>query len=176
MISEAKKLSLPIFFYCKHEDRARNSLTAVLRGFLAQLIHLNPEILTYIHDECSKTSELTLETLEFLKRLVGYAMEGSKTMWMILDGLDECEKKEKKKILTWATDMVENEEHIGRLRLLIVSQDEGDVRKSIRGRPTISLNEARVAPCMRKLFGLLLRKKLRNSKANLNFHHFSRIK
>lgn len=121
LIAELQPLKPLIFFYCKHEDRNRNSLKAVLKAFLAQLLRINPEVLSYIHEEVSMISELTLETLDFLKKLVGYAMEGSDPIWIIIDGLDECEKKEKKKFIAWMMDMIKAEECPGRIRLLVVS-------------------------------------------------------
>jgi hypothetical protein len=62
-------------------------------------------------------------------------------IWIVLDGLDECEKKEKKKILTWITTLVKSEDQPGRLRVLVVSQDEGDIRRQLSKRPFISLHE-----------------------------------
>lgn len=131
-----------IFFYCKYEDRSQNSLIAVLKAFLAQLIQINPEVLSHIYEEVSARSELILETVDFLKRLVGYVLEGSDPLWIIIDGLDECDKKEKKKIMSWLIGILEAEEHPGRIRLLVVSQDDGDIRKLLSKRPTISLNNA----------------------------------
>jgi hypothetical protein len=142
MIAETGPLKPLIFFYCKYEDRNQNSLRAVLKAFLAQLIQINPDIISHIHGEVSASSELTLETLEFLKKLVGYALEGSDPVWIVIDGLDECEKKEKKKILSWLMDILEAEECPGRIRLLVVSQDDGDIRKFLAKRPTMSLNNA----------------------------------
>ncbi|CZR51266.1 uncharacterized protein PAC_01141 [Phialocephala subalpina] len=66
LIAEARDLKSPIFFYCKHEDRSRSSLAAALKGFLAQLIRLNSEVISHIYEECFRSSELTLETLDFL--------------------------------------------------------------------------------------------------------------
>jgi hypothetical protein len=131
-----------IFFYCKHEDKSRNSLAAVLKALLAQLLRVNPEVLSFVYEECSKSSELTLESLETLKKLVEYALEGTQPIWIILDGLDECDKKEKKRILTWIAAIVKSEDPPGRLQVLIVSQDEGDIRKSLTKRAFISLHDA----------------------------------
>ena len=140
MIAEVKSHKPLIFFYCKHEDRSRSSLAALLKGFLAQLIHINPEILSHIYEECSRSSELTLETLDFPKRLVECSLEGTRPVWIIVDGLDECEKKEKKNILTWIMATVNADNHTGRIRLLVISQDEGYIRKFLAKRPVISLS------------------------------------
>jgi hypothetical protein len=131
-----------LFFYCKNEDRSRNSLAAILKGFLAQIIFINAEIAPYVYDECSKSSELTLDSLEFLKKLIECALEGPRPIWIVLDGLDECEKKEKKKILTWITTLLKSEDQPGRLRVLLVSQDEGDIRRHLMKRPFISLHDS----------------------------------
>jgi hypothetical protein len=109
---------------------------------LAQIIYINIEIMPYIYDECSKSSELTLDSVDFLKNLFESALDGLDTIWILLDGLDECEKKEKKKILMWIIPLVKSEQHPGRIRVLIISQDEGDIRKQLAKRPFISLNEA----------------------------------
>jgi hypothetical protein len=138
---DSKRGSL-IFLYCRHQDKSRNSLAAMLKALLAQLLRVNPEVLSFIYEECAKSSELTLESLEPLKKLAEYALEGTQPIWIILDGLDECDKKEKKKILTWITAIVKSEDPPGRLRVLIVSQDEGDIRKSLTKRPSISLHDA----------------------------------
>jgi hypothetical protein len=81
-----------------------------LKGLLAQIIYINNEILPYVYDECSKSSELTLDSVDFLKNLVESALDGPDTIWIVLDGLDECERKEKKKILMWITSLVKSEE------------------------------------------------------------------
>jgi hypothetical protein len=130
-----------LFFYCKNDDR-RNCLAAVLKGLLAQIVEINNEIFPYVYDECSKCSELALESLEFLKKLVECALEGTNPIWIVLDGLDECDRREKKKILSWFTTLVKSENLPGRIRVLVASQDEGDIRKQLIKRPCISLNES----------------------------------
>ncbi|KAE8449030.1 hypothetical protein EG329_008618 [Mollisiaceae sp. DMI_Dod_QoI] len=142
VIAETRPVKPLIFFYCKYEDRSQNSLIAVLKGFLAQLIHLNPEVLSHIHEEVSKSSELTLETQKFLEKLVECALETSEALLIIIDGLDKCDKKEKKKIMSWFRSLLEAEDCPGRLRLLVVSQDEGDIRQYLAKRPSISLSDA----------------------------------
>jgi hypothetical protein len=142
LIAETRPLKRLIFFYCKYEDQNQNSLRAVLKAFLAQLIQIHGDILSHIYEEVSTSSELTLEALEFLKKLVGYALEGPNPIWIVIDGLDECDKREKKKILSWFKDILEAEECPGRIRLLVVSQDDGDIRKFLAKRPTMLLNGA----------------------------------
>jgi hypothetical protein len=146
---------------------------------LAQIIYINIESLPYVYDECSKSSELTLDSVDFLKNLIESALDGPDTIWIVLDGLDECERKEKKKILMWITSLVKSEQQPGRIRVLIISQDEGDIRKQLAKRPFISLNEApqhkqaihtyatRKAFKIRKKFGLSESKALEPSELRI---------
>lgn len=101
----------------------------MLKRFLAQLIRFNVDVLSYIYEDCWKSNELTLESLNFIKKIVEYALEGPQSTWIIIDGLNECEKKEKKKILTWITASLKSEVQPGRSRVIIVGQDDGDIRK-----------------------------------------------
>jgi len=101
-----------------------------MKGLLAQSIYINTDIISYVYEECSNSRELVLESLEFLKKLLGYTLEGSNPIWIVLDGVDECEKKEKKNMLSWITTLVMSEEQPGRIRVLIVSQDEGVIAMS----------------------------------------------
>jgi len=103
------------------------------------LTYIRPEVLAYIYEECSKSNELTLEIQNFLIKLVEYSMEGSQPLWIIIDGLDECDRKEKK-IMTWVMAMVNAETNTGRIRLFVISQDDGDMRKVLTKNHVISLS------------------------------------
>ena len=57
-----------------------------------QLMHQNDGLLPYIY-ECQVTGyEMTLGTSATLKDLLKVAMGDSRKMYVIIDGLDECEK------------------------------------------------------------------------------------
>jgi hypothetical protein len=62
-------------------------------------------------------------------------------VFIIVDGLDECEAVERKAILTFLTNMVDHCDSSipGRLRVLIVSQDYKDIEKFMKAVPTVAL-------------------------------------
>ncbi|OBT70089.1 hypothetical protein VE03_00429 [Pseudogymnoascus sp. 23342-1-I1] len=129
-----------VFFYCKDEDKLRNSLAAILKGLISQLLTINPGVLSYLYDECAKSREVTIESLTALKLLITIAVDCGEPLWLIVDGLDECEQKETRKILTWMLPLLKSGDGPSNLRLLIVSRDEGDIGARLSKAPGITLH------------------------------------
>ena len=120
MIEEIRKIDKAslAFFYCKHGDNQKNSFLSVLRSTLAQLVHQDEHLLSHVYERCSSSNEVTLESLGLLKELMSLAIQSSPYTYVLIDGLDECETGEAKKIVTWFNSMLGS----GTLRLLYVSQ------------------------------------------------------
>jgi hypothetical protein len=115
-------------------------LAAIIKGLLTQLLSINPGVLSYIYEECAKSREVTIESLTTLKSLITIAFDCGKPLWIILDGLDECEVKERKKILSWILPLLKSEDEPSHIRLLVVSRDEGDIGKQLSKYPRVVLN------------------------------------
>lgn len=103
---------------------------AMLRGFLAQLLRLSPEILPYVYHEVSASIERVLSSPDSLMMLVETSLSTFGGLWVMLDGLDECEKKERKKILSWISK-ASSEQSSGRVQVFITSQDKPDIRHAL---------------------------------------------
>ena len=112
------------FFYCKYSDNHKNSFTDVLRSVLVQLVQQNEELLSYVYDACCSSTELTLDSPSLLKQLVQTSIISSSNTYLIIDGVDECEEIEEKKIITWFLAACENstKDNAGTIRLLFISQ------------------------------------------------------
>lgn len=130
-----------VFFYCKDEDKLRNSLAAILKGFISQLLTINSGVLSYLYDECAKSREVTIESLPALKSLITIAVDCGEPLWLIVDGLDECEQKERRKVLNWMLPLLKSEDRPSNLRLLKVSRDEGDIGARLSKAPWITLHD-----------------------------------
>jgi hypothetical protein len=89
------------FFYFKKDDLLRDSHIAMLKGLLAQVIRISSELLPYVYEEVSASLERVLGSPKTLMMLLETAFGAIEQLWMVLDGLDECGKKERKKILSW---------------------------------------------------------------------------
>lgn len=143
IIEEAQKLdSVTVaFFYCKYSDIQKNSFTAVLRGLLLQLIQQNENLLSFVHERCASSSEVTLESPTLLKELLETSLRSCSNVYLLLDGLDECEVGEEKRITAWFTALVAaiNKENPGAIRLLIISQRTGVLEKVLAKAPVLSM-------------------------------------
>jgi hypothetical protein len=132
-----------LFFYFKKDDIQRGSLIALLRGCLAQLTRLAPDVPPYVYQEVSTSLERVLSSPETLMMLLENVLGAIEQLWMVLDGLDECERKERKKILSWISKIT-SERSPARVQVFITSQDKVDIRHALSPlarSPSISLQE-----------------------------------
>lgn len=128
------------FFYCKYNDVQKNAFTGVLRSILVQLVHQNEELLSYVYDACCSSTEVTVDSPSLLKQLVETSLRSCADTCIIVDGIDECEEVEEKKMVAWFLAMFEKstEDNAGAIRLLFISQRD-KVTESL-------LNQASVIP------------------------------
>ncbi|KAH6702884.1 hypothetical protein BKA61DRAFT_619706 [Leptodontidium sp. MPI-SDFR-AT-0119] len=132
-----------IYFYCNYQDPQRKTFVAVARALLVQLLNLNDELLPYLYDKCIGSGQVSLVSSQLYKELLETALKtGSIQTFIVIDGLDECDPLERNAILSFLTPIVKAEGPTGRLRALIVSQDENDIRKVFRGSPVLKLMDA----------------------------------
>ena len=112
------------FFYCKYSDDRKNSFINLLRGILIQLVQQNEELLSHVYEACCSTREVTLNSPSLLKQLVEDSLKTCANACIIIDGIDECEETEEKKIIEWFLAILEKtgKDGAGTLRLLFISQ------------------------------------------------------
>ena len=127
------------YFYCTSSDSQRNTCLAVLRGMISQLQAHCDELLPYCHEKMHASGDAILSSMHTAKLLLKLFCEKLPSIFMILDGLDECSSTERRVLVDCLTDLVDSTP--GRLRLLIISQAEGDIKKllSSADRLTITL-------------------------------------
>lgn len=131
-----------LFFYCKNRDNSRNDFVSVARSFLSELLRCHADVLSpFFYDKFSKSSEAVLNKMQDIEELLGVAMLNCAKVYIIIDGIDECERNERKRITSWFRDIVENLEppHLDRIRCLFVSQDDGVARKDFDGITTLKI-------------------------------------
>jgi hypothetical protein len=139
IIEEAQRQSLVsvLYFYCKHKDPQRNTFVAVARALLAQLLVQNRahDLLPFLHEEYLDSGEITLQSIQLCKTLLKTALESlpaDAKIYIVIDGIDECDIQERRNILSTLTSIIEAGNHPGRLRGMFVSQDEPDIKSLLR--------------------------------------------
>ncbi|RSL58822.1 hypothetical protein CEP54_007587 [Fusarium duplospermum] len=143
VVEEAQKLKPPVsvlFFYCKHNDPEKSSFDALARSFLVQFLKQDKGLLAYLYGKHLDSSEAVLSSSSTLKELLTSAFESCEGAYIIIDGLDECARKERKAITQWFRNLVETLPNAGpdRLRCLFVSQDDS-ARKDLNDLVTIDI-------------------------------------
>jgi hypothetical protein len=100
---------------------------------LKQLICQCRDLVPFCHDKYSASGELTLTSANSAKQLVELFCQRISQQYIIIDGLDECDITERKLVMSFFSLLVDRFEmkEPGKLRVLFVSQDENDIRKSL---------------------------------------------
>lgn len=148
--------------------------TSILRGLLSQLISQSPDLIPYCHDKRSTSGELTLRSASLAKQLVELYCQRPSKLYIIIDGLDECNMEERKLILFFFNSMVErhNAKDPGKIRVLFISQDWDDIRKALTTAARIALcatdNEADIRSFVRK-WSLKIQQKFKLEDSYINY-------
>ena len=118
------------YFYCRGDDEQQNTSLAVLMGILRQMAQHNDDLIAYCSD---KSNEGPLGQISVVKQLLEAFCEYDANQFVVVDGLDECEKGERKIIDFWKS-MVDKAEaqKPGKLRVFLVSQDKPDIDASLK--------------------------------------------
>lgn len=143
-MEEARKLTptpAVLFFYCKHGNAERDNFLAIARSLLAQLLKHDKGLLFYFYQKCCDSGEAVLNSPAIVEELLVLAFKNCKNAYIILDGLDECPRNERKAIAQWFRELVEDlpSSDPDRLRCLFVSQDDGAARKDFAGLASIKI-------------------------------------
>ena len=84
------------------------------------------------------------ESLALTKELLETALKSLAKVYVIIDGLDECARKEEKAIISWFRSLVGSfpKSDPDSLRCLFISQDDGDIGKLLSKIPKITMTPA----------------------------------
>lgn len=130
-----------MFFFHKYGDEKKNSLTAILRGILAQAVCMRSMLVPYLFEEAAKAGSSFLEDVELAQRLTEVALGAFDSISLILDGLDECPKTAKRPITAFFRSLTDrmNESVPGRLRCCFFSQQDNDIGDLLKGIPSFTI-------------------------------------
>ena len=125
-----------IFFYCKQTDERRGGLLNVVKSLLAQMMRKNDSILQFLFEEACKSGEAVLSTSVVAKKVLEDSLKNvtdSKRTYIVLDGLDEFDREDRKELCHWFQQLVSSlpKGKLGSIRCLFVSQEDGFARKDL---------------------------------------------
>lgn len=149
LIEECSKVVRPLkdvslaFFYCREKDGQRNTFASVAKAILVQLLRQNLTLLPYLYDECLKIAKPTLSSSKDCEKLLSTAFHIVPQTFFIIDGIDECEQKERADMLKFFKSVInKNSNSPGKIRGIFISQDLNDIRSILQGTHIIRLGKA----------------------------------
>jgi hypothetical protein len=145
MIDECKKVNAFItsYFYCRDGDQNTNSALSILKGLADQLLaQYDDLLLPSFYNRRTMSGDASLRSLDVAKKLLADCCSIVPRLFLIVDGLDECEVAESKGALESLTHLVGECNIIepGKLRVLVVSQYYPDIQRLLQGSGAIKLS------------------------------------
>lgn len=129
------------YFYFAYGDTQRDNFLAMARSLLAQLLAQNEDLVDCYNSAMEKScAHGYLSSQEKAENLLGIALKSRKT-YIILDGIDECCRKERKDICTWFPSIINGLEKSQQdeIRCLFVSQEDGFAKKDLSMLPEFKI-------------------------------------
>ncbi|KAF5690629.1 zinc C2H2-type DNA-binding protein [Fusarium denticulatum] len=130
-----------LFFYCKQSVPEHNTFLAIARSFILQLLNQDKSLLLYLHRKHCESNEAVLSSIPLAQEILNFLLSSCKNAYIIIDGLDECGREERKVITQWFRQVVESlpKNAPDRLRCLLVSQDDRIGVKDLLGVAKITI-------------------------------------
>ncbi|ETS80318.1 hypothetical protein PFICI_07847 [Pestalotiopsis fici W106-1] len=136
-----------LFFFFKHREDTKHSMTDMLRAVIVQLLTQDPTLVGASFEEYGSVSDRQARSLTCLKSWAKMLLLSQRECHIILDGLDECPDNGKPVsesigILDWFLKeiMPETSAQGSSLRLLITGQRDGILDKALFKYPTFKLD------------------------------------
>jgi hypothetical protein len=144
MIDECKQASgfITSYFYCRDGDQNTNSALSILKGLADQLLaQYDDLLLPSFYNRRTMSGDASLRSLDVAKKLLADCCSIVPRLFLIVDGLDECEVAERKGALESLTHLVGecNTMEPGKLRVLVVSQYYPDIQRLLQGSGAMKL-------------------------------------
>lgn len=126
------------FFYCQHDGQ---NFMSILRSLIAQLLVVDHILLPWCHEQYTSGNRLSLIDEKVCRRILNALLMSCTRTFIVIDGLDECEFRDRRLLLSFFDDAISTCERYdpGKLRVMFVSRDELDIRKGLRGSCEISV-------------------------------------
>ena len=135
IIERARKLrnASIVYFYCRDSDEQHRGFLTVARSFLSQMLMKHESILNYLYEKAAESSEAVLSTTAVAKELLAITLNSCKDVYVVLDGLDEYSRAERKDLTSWFIDLISSlaRADFGSIRCLFISQEDGFARKDL---------------------------------------------
>jgi hypothetical protein len=133
---------LTSYFYCHDGDQNTDSAVGILKGLADQLLaQYRDMLLPSFYTRRTLSGDASLRSLPVAKKLLEDCCSIVPKLFLVVDGLDECEITERKEALECLTRLVGecNAIEPGKLRVLVVSQYYPDIQRAFQSTGAMKL-------------------------------------
>ncbi|OJI88606.1 hypothetical protein ASPTUDRAFT_134937 [Aspergillus tubingensis CBS 134.48] len=137
-----KSYEFTAWFYFRNGDAQRSSFLNLASSLISQLLEINSDLLPYVSKEMCSKGKRAFSSEILAKELLKVILKNSGHVRIILDGLDECSRMERKKILEWIrliSEYPQDRDSSNSPICLLVSQRDGITSKALRDIPSLEI-------------------------------------
>lgn len=123
------------YFYCHDGDQSANSTVSILKGLADQLLAQYTDLLLpSFHSRRTLSGDASLRSVHIAKKLLDDCCSIVPKLFLVVDGLDECELPERRDTLECLKQLAGecNDAEPGKLRILVMSQYYTDIQKALQ--------------------------------------------
>jgi hypothetical protein len=118
----------------------------VVRSIISQLLvkTRDTDMLPFIFEQSLSSGEMSLSSQQLCNSLLKDAFQNiprDMKVYIVLDGIDECDSQERRKIASAFSTLFTSINDPGRIRGIFVSQDEPDLRSLLRTATSIKISK-----------------------------------
>ena len=121
-----------IYFYCKNRDPSKRSFDNIARSLIAQLLHLNPISLDYLHALAAESGERHPNNSKVYQDILENMSISHNRLFIGIDGLDECEEVDRGLILSLMGHVLKVSSSQANVKVFLTSQRVKDVQESLK--------------------------------------------
>ncbi|KAJ5538185.1 ankyrin repeat-containing protein [Penicillium frequentans] len=124
-----------IWFYFKSGNAQRGSFLSFACSLISQVLEKNTDLLPYIYECMCRKGKKTLFSEALAKELLEIAIRNSGNLCIIIDGLDECSRSERRKVIEWMHSVIDVSQRSSsnRIRCIYVSQRDAVTTRALKG-------------------------------------------
>ena len=126
-MAQANESIYILYAFPTHDDIGGNTEMAILRSLLYQLCRANQSLIPAVNKEHDARHKRSL-LLNTWGKLLETFICGSEPVYIVLDGLDECDETERKQLLGVILGLWQN---CSNLHVLVASRKEVDIRRAL---------------------------------------------
>ncbi|KAI1276041.1 ankyrin repeat protein [Xylaria sp. FL0933] len=138
-----------LYYFCSNRDKNRNTALTIMRGVLHQWLSFHPHLAQYVRSyfDGAETTKYTISSFICLWRLflIMLRRSGSCPVFLVLDGLDECEDDSLRQLLDVLREFfLESEEKPKAcLKVILLSRPQaGLLEGELRPFPRVKLDDS----------------------------------